>query len=448
MPQAISGQTPSEPNDEQLPANRKGQETIPPQAADRGRRESDGKNTPIPCPDPAIIAARQDRGYLVFGTGVGIPIWRSDDLLQWRRGGRVFAGGLPDWAKAAVPGARGLWAPDISFWRDQYWLYYSVSTFGSQRSAIGLAINKTLDPADKEYRWEDAGMVLESAPGKTDFNAIDPALALDRDGQPYLFWGSYWTGIKAAKIDPETGKPLGAKMDVVPIAARAKGVDPPAIEAPFVIHRDGFYYLFVSWDFCCAGVNSTYKIVVGRSEAILGPYLDRAGRAMLEGGGTLLVASTPRWRGPGHNGVLQTKSGDWLALAANDVRNPNLARVLQIRPLYWQGGWPLAGRPATKAVDAAGKSGEKEKLDMTGRWSHYIDFAPPLSLEFRANGTFRGEKLQGRWQLTGAELRLDWPDDRAASGYRPQYLIMEPDGEGYVGRNERGQAILGSRTEL
>jgi len=290
--------------------------------------------------------------------------------------------------------------------------------------------------------------VLDSAPGKTDFNAIDPALVLDREGRPYLFWGSFWTGIKAARIDPETGKPAGEKMDVVPMAARAKGVDPPAIEAPFVIFHEGFYYLFVSWDSCCAGVKSTYKVEVGRSESILGPYLDWAGKPMLEGGGTLVAASTPRWRGPGHNSVLQSKSGDWLVLATNDVENVGLERLLQIRPLYWQAGWPVSGRPLTAPVLPGGMPGERKTPSMAGRWSHFIDYAPPIALEFHADGTLEGANIKARWELEGNALQLEWPDAKTPSGFRTEHLQLEPDGDGYVGRNERGQVILGSRTGM
>ncbi|MCR4415027.1 MAG: arabinan endo-1,5-alpha-L-arabinosidase [Thermoguttaceae bacterium] len=304
----------------------------------------------IGCPDPAVIATDAPRAYYVFSTGEGVPIWRSDDLYHWKRVGRVFDENVPAWAKAAIPKARNVWAPDISFFAGRYHLYYSVSTFGSQRSVIGLAVNRSLDPSRPEYRWEDRGMVLESAPGRTDFNAIDPALVLDRDAAPYLFWGSFWTGIKAARVDPATGKLAGSPPQVVAVARRAKGVDPPAIEGAYVIFRNGFYYLFVSWDLCCAGLESTYKVVVGRSKDVLGPYVDSEGRRMLDGGGTLVVAGSDRWRGPGHNSVLGADGRDWLVHHVYDARDVRLGRILQIRPLDWRDGWPAAGEPLAKPV--------------------------------------------------------------------------------------------------
>ena len=126
--------------------------------------------------DPVII--RADDVYYIFSTGRGIPIRRSADLVHWESAGRVFEE-MPDWMPEVVPEARGsLWAPDISFFNGRYHLYYSVSSFGSQRSAIGLATNRTLDPANPEYRWEDHGPVIRSLPGVSTHNAIDPNVAL------------------------------------------------------------------------------------------------------------------------------------------------------------------------------------------------------------------------------------------------------------------------------
>ncbi len=269
-------------------------------AAQNRRFAATRNNVLFDCPDPAVIQPTDQGPVYVFATGYGIPIFRSSDLYHWDRVGRVFAEGTPAWARAAIPGSRGEWAPDIRFFNGRYYVYYAVSTMGSQHSVIGLATNRSLDPAARDYRWEDQGMVLESKPGMTDFNAIDPAMIVDHDKQPYLFWGSYWTGIKAAKLDAKTGQlPQDAK--IVPVAARAPGVNPPAIEAPYVMEHNGYWYLFVSWDNCCDGENSTYKVMVGRSKSILGPYVDLRGRAMTEGGGTLVLASYGKWRGPGHN---------------------------------------------------------------------------------------------------------------------------------------------------
>jgi hypothetical protein len=144
--------------------------------------------------------------------------------------------------------------------------------------------------------------------------------------------------------------------------------------------------------------------------------------------------------------VLQSKSGDWLVLATNDVENVGLERILQIRPLYWQAGWPISGRPLTAPVLPGGKPGEKKTPSMAGRWSHFIDYAPLIALEFHADGTLEGANIKARWELEGNALQLEWPDAKTPSGFRTEHLQLEPDGDGYVGRNEQGQVILGSRT--
>ena len=111
--------------------------------------------------DPVIIQA-EDAFYL-FCTGDGIPIRKSTDLLIWSRPfpPLVFAE-LPAWASERIPGATNIWAPDISYYNGKYHLYYSVSTFGSNRSVIGLATNTTLSFQDGGYQWVDEGLVIES----------------------------------------------------------------------------------------------------------------------------------------------------------------------------------------------------------------------------------------------------------------------------------------------
>ncbi|GAB4133340.1 MAG: hypothetical protein Kow0040_15490 [Thermogutta sp.] len=299
------------------------------------------------CPDPAVIAD-DEGGYWIFSTGNGIPIWHSKDLKAWENVGRVFTEPVPSWAKRIIPGARNIWAPDIRFMNGKYHLYYSVSTFGSQHSVIGLAVNETLDISSPNYRWEDRGLVLESRPNRDDFNAIDPALFVDSDGKAYLFWGSYWTGIKAAPIDPTTGKFASNPPQITPVAARP-GHNPPAIEGAYVIRRGDWYYLFVSYDSCCDGLRSTYNIRVGRAKAVLGPYVDREGRPMLEGHATLVLESSDRWRGTGHNSFLSTPQGDWLVHACYDAEAPRQGRILNVRPVQWVDGWPTAGEPINRS---------------------------------------------------------------------------------------------------
>ncbi|MAT73341.1 MAG: arabinan endo-1,5-alpha-L-arabinosidase [Planctomycetaceae bacterium] len=299
------------------------------------------------APDPTGVAVTNDAGetvYYVAATGRGVQLLRSTDLVHWEKSGRVFESAVPQWARDAVPGTQGIWAPDLSYHDGLYYLYYSVSTFGSQHSVIGLAVNKSLDPDSADYKWVDRGKVLESSAETTDFNAIDPALLVDEDDRWLLFWGSHWAGLKVVEVDPATGKPKqGAEFQ--PVAARPD-TNSHAIEAPFAMFHDGYYYLFVSWDGCCDGADSTYNVVVGRSRDATGPYVDADGKPMLEGGGTTVLEGDQRWRGPGHNGVLTTDEGQWMVHHTYDVEHLDAQRILQVRPLSWSAdGWPIVGEP-------------------------------------------------------------------------------------------------------
>lgn len=283
--------------------------------------------------DPVI--ARQGSKWYIFYTGVGLRSKESEDGLHWKDHGGIFNRKL-DWFRQYVPTAgESIWAPDISLYKGVYYLYYSVSGFGRNTSVIGLASNKTLDREDADYKWEDMGAVINSVESN-DYNCIDPNMIVDESGQPWLSFGSFWTGIKLVKLDRSTMKPA-VDAQLVSIAGRPGNT---AIEAPFIHYHDGWYYLFVSFDLCCRKTESTYKIVVGRSKDITGPYLDRSGVEMMQGGGTLIDAGDDRWRGPGHCAVYQSSGSAILVNHAYDAQNDGIA-TLQIRPLYWDAeGWP------------------------------------------------------------------------------------------------------------
>jgi arabinan endo-1,5-alpha-L-arabinosidase len=215
-----------------------------------------------PVHDPCII--RQDDTYYVFSTNTRsdtagfIACRRSRDLVSWERAGYVFTQ-IPEWAHDAVPSAKGLWAPDISHVNGEYRLYYSASSFGSNNSVIGLATNRTLDATAAGYEWVDKGLVMRSR-AHDKFNAIDPNLVVDREGKHWLSWGSFWSGLKMFRVDPATGKRMEGE-EMYSLASRAVGRGAPnAIEAPFIISRGDFYYLFASFDFCCRGAKSDYFV--------------------------------------------------------------------------------------------------------------------------------------------------------------------------------------------
>lgn len=299
----------------------------------------DGDISPIH--DPSMI--REGNTYYVFATNRFaeklIPIFCSQDLRKWKFCGHVFDA-IPEWALKEIPGARGIWAPDISFVNGRYLLYYSVSTFGSNHSAIGLITNQTLDSTSKNYKWMDEGIVIRSTPDD-DWNAIDPNLVMDAGGNMWLACGSFWGGIKLRRLDSKTGKPLAKDTTLYSLASR-RPLDPPAIEAPAIVRHENYYYLFVSFDFCCRGKNSSYKIMVGRSRKITGPYFDQNGKAMLEGGGTLVMEGSETWRGPGGQSVLSNSAGDLLVFHSYNFSTGKAS--LQISTIIWANEWPRVGK--------------------------------------------------------------------------------------------------------
>jgi arabinan endo-1,5-alpha-L-arabinosidase len=299
----------------------------------------EGDLTPIH--DPTM--ARDGSAYYVFATnrfqGKDVPEFCSSDLRRFTFCGNIFDG-VPEWAHAEIPGARGIWAPDVKQVDNEYRVYYAVSTFGSNISDIGLITNKTLDPKSANYHWTDQGKVLGSVKSD-DFNAIDPNLAIDAGGGQWLAFGNFWSGIKMRRLDPATGKLSGKDTALYSLASRPRGPGQPgAIEAPYIISHGQFYYLFVSFDRCCRGAQSTYRIMVGRSDKITGPYLDKDDKPMMEGNATELLAGNDRWKGPGGQSVMQDGDRDLLFFHAYDAKDGR--PFLQISTIVWENGWPQA----------------------------------------------------------------------------------------------------------
>ena len=233
-----------------------------------------------------------------------------------------------------------VWAPSISRRGATVFLYYCLSSFGGNTSAIGLMTNASFDPAKPGEGWRDQGLVLMSRDGD-DFNAIDPFRIDLKDGRAFLAYGSYWSGVKLRALNPETG--MLANKDEPAIAIAARKMHDGVIEAPSIIEHDGRFVLFVSFDQCCKGVASTYNIRVGRADRIEGLYRDRDGKAMLEGGGSLVLATTGRFIGPGGQEAVKTSKGDMLAYHYYDGDAGGVAK-LQVSPILWSAdGWPELG---------------------------------------------------------------------------------------------------------
>lgn len=289
--------------------------------------------------DPVII--KQDSIYYIYCTGQGIAVFSSPDMKSWHPHSPVFSK-APAWTVSMVPGFKGyIWAPDISYHNGQYYLYYAVSAFGKNTSALGLATNKTLDTSSKEYGWIDHGKVIQSIPDRDDWNAIDPNLIYDEAGTPWLSFGSFWSGIKLVKMTPDLLS-VAQPEEWFGIASRRKQMpldNDNAIEAPFLFRHGKYYYLFVSFDYCCRGEKSTYKMMVGRSEHVQGPYFDKDSISMMNGGGSLVLAGDKNWYGVGHNAVASFDGRDYLVFHGYDARD-NGKPKLRIEELEWKEDWP------------------------------------------------------------------------------------------------------------
>jgi len=311
------------------------------------------------------VMAYENGRYYVFSTGVGISVMSSEDLITWKEERPVFRR-PPSWAVTAVDGYHGhTWAPDIIKGEDGLWhLYYSCSTFAKNRSVIGEAVNKTLDANSPDFEWIDKGMVVESVPKKTNFNAIDPNVIIDEKGNPWMTFGSFWGGIQLFKLKKDMHTAASKKPKT--IARRKSNIshygkknnfstEPKdnAVEAPFIIRHGDYYYLFVSFDYCCRGNRSDYKTAVGRSKKITGPYLDKEGRRMDKGGGTVIYSSDEDYVAVGHNSVYNiplskaisfSPADEWLFVAHGYLREGRGESKLMIRRLiFTDDDWVVVG---------------------------------------------------------------------------------------------------------
>lgn len=292
------------------------------------------------------VMAKDGDTYYVFSTGPGITYYQSTDRLNWQLSGRVFKD-EPSWAQRVAPGFGGhLWAPDIIKKDGLFYLYYSVSAFGKNTSGIGVTVNKTLDPNSKDYLWIDQGIVLQSVPERDDWNAIDPAIIKDDNNDYWMSFGSFWAGLKLVKLDnsltriaqPEEWHSIAARPRNP--KAKIEGERNGAIEAPYIFHKNAYYYLFVSFDKCCRGANSDYNVRVGRAKSVTGPYLDKDGKDMMQGGGSIVIKGNKDWPGLGHNAAYTFDGKDYLVLHAYEAADNGIQK-LRILPMTWQDEWPM-----------------------------------------------------------------------------------------------------------
>ncbi len=269
--------------------------------------------------DPSTII-QCDGKYYTFGTGGGGLI--SNDGWTWTNGAVRPGGGV---------------APDVIHIGDRYYVYYATGGTGGEHSAtVHLIWSRTLDPNSPDFKFEDGGIVA-SSDGVEDCNAIDPAVFRDpTDGKMWLTYGSYFGYIRLVQLDPNTGKRVDPNDKPINVAINCEASD--------MIYRDGWYYLLATHGSCCRGADSGYNIRVGRARSVFGPFLDNMGIDMLQGGGKLVIGSGGRVIGPGHFGLLDLGDGvQKFSMHWEADLDRGGASVLDVRPLLWKDGWPVAG---------------------------------------------------------------------------------------------------------
>lgn len=293
--------------------------------------------------DPTVLEDPSSGLFYAYGTqdnwddGQGrrlVPVLESQDLVNWNYVGEAFTE-KPSWKDEG-----GIWAPDINHVNDQYYLYYSYSTWGDPNPGVGLAI------ADSpKGPFTDQGKLFDSHSIGVP-NSIDPFFFQDEEGEKYLFWGSFSDtpeqGTYAVALTDD-GKALRGE-EKVKIAAGD-------FEAVTIFKKDDFFYFLGSKGSCCEGASSQYHVLVARAEQLLGPYLDQQGRDIRERGhGTVVLDGSDRIAGPGHTSGIVTDSQetDWVLYHGIDPTEDQLGngtsrRMLLLDRLTWQNGWPMIG---------------------------------------------------------------------------------------------------------
>ena len=313
------------------------------------------------------VMAYEDSTWHIFATGMGIQHMTSKDRKTWTVKTTPVMSVIPQWTHDSVPGfTHHVWAPDVIKWHDRWWLAYSCSTFGRNGSAIGLLSTRSLAFG----LWDDMGCIVTSREGRDNWNAIDPNFVIDDQDQPWLVWGSFWDGIQLVRLDTtmhvakESGvrsqesvrpRTIARRFNMsVPDGKKALSVNPNppknptsdfagpnAIEAPFIFKHDGWYYLFVSWDYCCQGSKSNYRVAVGRSRSVEGPYLDPDGIDMRDGGGMIFLEGDKKaFEAAGHCAAYTFDGQDIFICHGYSIAHQGASILIQ-RPITWTSdGWP------------------------------------------------------------------------------------------------------------
>jgi arabinan endo-1,5-alpha-L-arabinosidase len=255
--------------------------------------------------------------------------------MNWTNAPGVFASGeiLP-WWRTDIPEQKGhIWAPDIHYRDGKYHLYYSVSAWMNFNSSIGYATNTTLDRNDPKYKWVDHGQVISYKNGGEGVNVIDPNVFVEKNGKVWLLYGSYKSGLRMVELNPKTGKLFNESPKLYTLTTQLG-------EGVYLIKGPEYYYIFASRGRCCAGNNSTYQMVMGRSKTITGPYLNKQGQSWVDNKYTLFLEGNTEEPGRGHNGIFAEKDTTFMVYHAY-TRTYNGKSLLNIKPLYiTEDKWP------------------------------------------------------------------------------------------------------------
>lgn len=278
----------------------------------------------LDMPDPSLIRGDDGYFYLYVTESVrNLPVYRSANLVDWDFVGTAFTDSTrPDFEPKA-----GIWAPDISRVGDKYVLHYSMSVWGGEWTCgIGSAWSDS-----PHGPFTDNGLMFRSNEIGVQ-NCIDP-FYIEENGRKYLFFGSF-RGIYAVELTDDA-------LSVRPQSSLIK-IAGSAYEGTYIHRKDGYYYLFASVGTCCEGINSTYTTVVGRSESLFGPYMDRQGHPMLENNHEILIRRNNQFVGTGHNSEIVTDDdgNDWILYHAVKVDSPK-GRKLMLDRIEWIDGWPV-----------------------------------------------------------------------------------------------------------
>lgn len=387
------------------------------------------------------------------------PYRRSKDLITWEYMGSAMTQ-APAWVKDSLNNKRarmlpalpaianptyGYWAPYIKKVGSKYRMYYSIvvtepiigtdyNTSWSERAFIGLAESDDL----ATNVWIDKGMVVCSEPdgvksyvrnGGNDweayfkFNAIDPTFTITPEGEHYLIYGSWHSGIAALKLNPATGKPdqLKTLSDYGTRIAKRGNSRWQASEGPEIIYNEntGYYYLFLAYD----ELSVAYNTRVARSKNILGPYIGINGGDVTNGAECWPMLTHPYsfnfhagWVGFSHCSVFQNPdTKEWfyssqarLPEGVPGINVSNAVMMGHVRAIQWtEDGWPViaperyAGVPKT-AITEASFIGTWEQITMNYQ---YKTIQKSVSIFLTADKKVSGG-LTGTWSYDSTNATL------------------------------------------